>query len=134
MSTQAQNHSSGGGMLMTLAVLTLLILVAVWYFNLPGNHTLGQRVGDAVDDAPHAVVRTTDKLTSPQTDAKVHQAADKVDDTLKKTGDAASAAAAEVGNDIKAAVNEQKKQNATHKPDKTSSETTTTTTTTQDAQ
>ena len=106
-------------MLMTLAVLTLIILVAVWYFNLPGNHTLGQRVGDAVDDAPHAVVRTTDKLTSPETDAKVHQAANKVDNTLQKTGNAASAAAAEIGNDIKAAVNEQKKQNADHRADKT---------------
>ncbi len=118
-------------MLMTLAVLTLIILVAVWYYNLPGNHTIGQRVGNAIDDTPHAVVQTTDKLASPQTDAKVHQAADKVDNTLKKTGDAASAAAAEIGNDIKAAVNEQKKQNATHKPDK-SETTTTTTTTTQD--
>ena len=121
MSTQVQSHNSAGGMLMTLAVLTLIILVAVWYFNLPGSHTLGQRVGDAVDDAPHAVVRTTDKLTSPETNAKVHQAASKVDSTLKKTGDAASAAAAEIGNDIKAAVNEQKKQNATQHPDKTSS-------------
>jgi len=121
MSTQVQSHNSGGGMLMTLAVLTLIILVAVWYFNLPGNHTIGQRIGDAVDDAPHAVVRTTDKLTSPATDAKVDQAANKVDNTLKKTGDAASAAAAEIGNDFKAAVNEQKKQNSTHRPDKTSS-------------
>jgi hypothetical protein len=110
-------------MLMTLAVLTLIILVAVWYFNLPGHHTLGQQVGDAVDDAPHAVVRTTDKLTSPETSAKVDQAASKVDSTLKKTGDAASKAAAEIGNDIKAAVNEQKKQNTTHKPDKAGSDT-----------
>jgi len=119
MSTQVQSRNSGGGMLMTLAVLTLIILVAVWYFNLPGNHTLGQRVGDAVDDAPHAVVRTTDKLTSPETSVKVHQAATKVDTTLQKTGNAASAAAAEIGNDIKAAVNEQKKQNADHQADKT---------------
>ncbi len=119
MSTQVQSHNSGGGMLMTLAVLTLIILVAVWYFNLPGSHTLGQRVGDAVDDAPHAVVRTTDKLTSPETNAKVHQAANTVDTGLQKTGNAASAAVAEIGNDIKAAVNEQKKQSATHRPDKT---------------
>lgn len=122
MSTQVETRHSGGGMLMTLAVLTLIILVAVWYLNLPGHHTLGQRVGDAVDDAPHAVVRTTDKLTSPETSAKVSQAAGKVDSTLKKTGDAASSAVAEVGNDIKAAVNEQKKQNADHKPDKPASD------------
>ncbi len=117
MSTQTQGHSSAGGMLMTLAVLTLIILVAVWYLNLPGHHTFGQRVGDAIDDTPHAVARTTDKLTSPQTDAKVHQAADKVDSTLQKTGDAVSRGASELGNDIKAAVNEQKKQAAAHKPD-----------------
>ncbi len=122
MSTQVENRHSGGGMLMTLAVLTLIILVAVWYFNLPGHQTLGQRVGDAVDDAPHAVARTTDKLTSPDTSEKVGQAANKVDRTLQKTGDAASSAVAEVGNDIKAAVNEQKKQNAARKPDKSTSD------------
>ena len=122
MTTQVQNRHSGGGMLMTLAVLILIILVAVWYFNLPGHHSLGQRVGDAVDDAPHAVVRTTDKLTSPETSEKVSQAAGKVDSTLKKTGDAASSAVAEVGNDIKAAVNEQKKQNSDKKPDKSDSD------------
>ncbi len=121
MSTQVENRHSGGGMLMTLAVLTLIILVAVWYFNLPGHQTLGQRVGDAVDDAPHAVARTTDKLTNSETSAKVSQAANKVDVTLQKTGNAASSAVAEVGNDIKAAVNEQKKQNADHKPDKSTS-------------
>lgn len=122
MSTQIETRHSSGGMLMTLAVLTLIILVAVWYVNLPGHHTFGQRVGDAVDDAPHAVARTADKLTSPETSAKVSQAAGKVDSTLKKTGDAASSAVAEVGNDIKAAVNEQKKQNADHKPDKHASD------------
>jgi hypothetical protein len=103
---------------MTLAVLTLIILVVVWYTNLPGHRTLGQRIDDLVRTAPHAASHTADKLTSPETAAKANQAADKVDATLKKTGDAASTAAAEIGNDIKAAVNEQKKQNAIHKPDK----------------
>ncbi len=116
MSTQTQSHNSAGGMLMTLAVLTLIILIAVWYISLPGHHSFGQRVGDAIDDTPHAVVRTTDKLTSPETKEKVSETTTKIDSTLKKTGDAASSAAAEVGNDIKAAVNEQKKQNADHKP------------------
>lgn len=135
MSTQTQSAHTGGGMLMTLAVLTLIILVAVWYFNLPGHTTIGQKVGDAIDNSPHAVAQTTDKLTSPETAAKVHQAATKVDTALAKTGNAASSAAAEIGNDIKAAVNEQKKQNAAHKPDKSeSSETTTTVTTTESAQ
>jgi len=117
MSTQTQ--SSGGGMLMTLAVLTLIILIAVWYVNLPGNHSVGQKVADAVESAPQAAASATSKVTSPTTAAKVDQATTKVDTALRKTGDAASSAAAELGNDIKAAVNEQKKQNAAHKPDKT---------------
>jgi len=134
MSTQTQSANTAGGMLMTLAVLTLIILVAVWYFNLPGNHSMGQRVGDAIDNTPHAVTRTADKLTSPETAAKVHQAATKVDTALVKTGNAASSAAVEIGNDIKAAVNEQKKQSAAHKPDKTVSTETTTVTTTESTQ
>jgi len=130
MSTQTQSANTAGGMLMTLAVLTLIILVAVWYFNLPGHQTIGQKVSDAIDNSPHTAARTADKLTSPETAAKVHQAATKVDTALEKTGNAASSAAAEIGNDIKAAVNEQKKQNATHKPDTSASTETTTTTVT----
>ena len=118
MSTQSQSQHTAGGMLMTLAVLTLIILVAVWYINLPGDHSFGQRVGSAIDATPQAVASATSKVTNPQTAAKVNQAANKVDNTLKKTGDAASAAVAEIGNDIKAAATEQKKQNADHKPDK----------------
>jgi len=135
MSTQTESANTAGGMLMTLAVLTLIILVAIWYFNLPGHQTIGQKVGDAIDNSPHTVARTADKLSSPETTAKLHQAAAKVDTALEKTGNAASSAAAEIGNDIKAAVNEQKKQNAAHKPDKSvSTETTTTVTTTESTQ
>ncbi len=118
MSTQTQSGHSAGGMLMMLAVLTLLILVVVWYANLPGGHTLGQRLDAFISSTPPAVSRTTDRLTSHETAAKASQAATKIDAALKKTGDAASTAAAEIGNDIKAAVNEQKKQNAARKPDK----------------
>jgi len=137
----SQSQGSAGGTLMTLAVLTLIILVAVWYMNLPGNTSVGRRIGDAIDATPGVVAHAADKLTGhettttttttttettakvAETKAKVNEATTKVDATLKKTGDAASSAAAELGNDIKAAVNEQKKQNAAHKPDRTAAST-----------
>ena len=127
----SQSQGSAGGTLMTLAVLTLIILVAVWYVNLPGNASVGRRFGDALEAAPRVVAQAADKLTGHDTIAKVNdtttkvnetttkvnQTTAKVDATLKKTGDAASSAAVELGNDIKAAVDEQKKQSAAHKPD-----------------
>jgi len=118
MSTQTQGGSAGGT-LMTLVVLTLIVLFVVWFANQPGRRTLGQRIDGLISAAPHAVDRTADKVTDSQAATKASAAASKVDTALKKTGDAASTAAAEIGNDIKAAVDEQKKQNAAHKPDKT---------------
>lgn len=140
----SQSQGSTGGTLMTLAVLTLIILVAVWYINLPGNASFGRRLGDALEAAPRVVAHAADKLTGHETvthetvtkadettttkvneaKTKVSQATTKVDTALKKTGDAASSAAVELGNDIKAAVDEQKKQSAAHKPDRLRTSTT----------
>jgi len=117
MSTQTQGGSASGTLL-TLVVLTLIVIFFVWYANQPTHRTVGQRIDDLIGSAPHTVDRTAEKLEDTHAAAKASAAATKVDATLKKTGDAASSAAAEIGADIKAAINEQKKQNAAHKPDK----------------
>ena len=117
-------RSTAGQTLFALLVVIAIVVVVLWFIGRRHHETAGEALGNAVDNVPAQVDKAGDAVTDPAT-------LDKAGDDLNKTGhDAASAlskagvatstAISQTSEDIKAAVDKQKQQNAEKSADNAS--------------
>ncbi|MDV6332242.1 hypothetical protein [Asticcacaulis sp. 201] len=110
----------GLGRFLLLIVLVLILAVAgVWFYNKSHSVTVGDRVGKVIDELPVGASKAADEL-------KDSPALAKAGDAIKESGHAASSALSKTGaatervvtdakEDVKAAADKQKENNADKK-------------------
>lgn len=111
---RSSSSGSVGSVLLTLIIVLLLVVGAMWYLGqhhgrLAGRDTQFGTVSSKVD---HAVDKLVSQRTLNTADANLKKAGSAASSALAKMGEAASSAVSETSADIKAASEKQKEQNA----------------------
>ena len=116
MSTTTTNSRNGGLSFLGLFLVILLLIGGIWLYNRHHSATIGDHIGNAIDEAPAVIGKAADEVTDKDNYAKagdsIEKAGDKAGHALSKAGAATSEAVSETSADLKAAADKQKAQDA----------------------
>ena len=119
MATDVYRGPGLGRFLLIIVLILIVAIAGVWMYNKNHSVTVGDHVGKVIDELPVGAGKAADELTDRDN-------YDKAGDAIKDTGQAASSALSKTGaaadrvvtdtkEDVKAASDKQKDNNADHK-------------------